>query len=149
VASGSRGHSTFDEREEVERESSEIPTEVFALSAAETDLLWGLAPTPIEIFPTRVKESDGTHCGWVFWGLGWLFDPGEAVNHINRSVCPLQDLPPINAFSADWRVVKVTQAEQLREGFNVSSRLWASVSSRTTDERSPNAEKWSAKVDSC
>lgn len=105
-----------------------------------------------EIFPTGIGDSDAMFRVWpempevlteieVLWVLDWLFEPGEAVNHINRSICPLQDLPPINAFSADCRVVYVTQAEQLREGFKVISWLWASVSSRTTDESSPNDAK--------
>jgi hypothetical protein len=85
----------------------EISTgEVFALLAVEMDLLWGMAAVqdvPVdEIFPTGLETLIGTE---VFWGLEWLFEPGDAVNHINRRLCPLQDLPPINAFSADCRVV--------------------------------------------
>jgi len=59
----SGGHSSFDDREELEHEALEIPTgEVFAFSTVEMDLLRGMATvTDVardDTFPTGLGDSD-------------------------------------------------------------------------------------------
>lgn len=59
----SGGHSSFDDREELENEALEIPTgEFFAFSTVEMDLLCGMATvTDVardDTFPTGLGDSD-------------------------------------------------------------------------------------------